>query len=328
MRVAVDAFGGDNAPIEIIKGAVDALAYNTKLRLILVGQEHIIKEQLKQYSYDSSRLEIINASEIIANEESPTVAIRTKKDSSIVVGLKLLREKQADSFVSAGSTGALLTGATLMVGRIKGIERPALATLLPNKESHTFLIDCGANVDSKASYLAQFALMGSIYMKNVVGISNPKVGLVNIGAEKEKGNALTKEAYELLEVQKNINFVGNVEPRDIPMGAVDVAVCDAFVGNVILKNSEGLSKALFSIIKEELMATVPTKLGAMLCKPAFKNIKKRFDSSEIGGAPFMGLNALVVKAHGSSGAKDITSAIKQSVIFIENDIVEKIREEL
>ena len=327
MRIAVDAFGGDNAPKEIIKGAVESLA-DPKLTVILVGKEDIINEELKQYSYDTSRLEIVHATEVITNDDSPTIAFKRKKDSSIVVGLKLLKESQADAFVSAGSTGALLTAATMIVGRISGIERPALATLLPNKNAYTFLVDCGANVDSKPTYLLQFAKMGSIYMKNVMNVKNPRVALINVGTEKEKGNALTKEVYTLLEAESRINFIGNMEARDIPLAEADVAVCDAFVGNVILKHSEGLSKALFDIIKAELMSSTLTKIGAALAKPAFKNIKKRFDYSEVGGAPFLGLNALVVKAHGSSNAKAIHSAIKQCAIFIEKDITQKIKENI
>lgn len=323
--VAVDAMGGDNAPDEIIKGAVEA-ANSSAVKIILVGQEEVVNAALAKYKYDSERICVINASEVITTEESPTTAIRRKKDSSIVVGLNLVKEKKADAFVSAGSTGALLTGALFIVGRIKGVERPVLGTCLPTKKGFTFLVDSGANVDCKAKYLEQFASMSSIYIENMFGIQKPKVGLVNIGAEKEKGNSLTKEAYELLE-QADIHFIGNIEPRDIPSGEADIVVCDGFVGNTILKLSEGLSMTLLGIIKKEITQGA-YKFAALALKKPFQNIKKRFDADEIGGAPFLGLQALVVKAHGSSNAKAIQNAIKQCVHFVEADVVEKISQKI
>ncbi len=326
ITIAVDAMGGDNAPAAVIKGAIDSLEQKNT-RILLVGDEKVIKDELLKYEYDKARIEIIHASEVISNDESPTTAIRQKKDSSIVVGLNLLKSEKAGAFVSAGCTGALLAGATVIVGRIKGIERPALATLLPHSDGFSFLIDAGANVDAKPNYLLQFAKMGSVYMEHVMGVLNPKVSLVNIGAEKEKGNSLTKEAYELLE-QSDLNFIGNIEPRDIPVGKADVLVCDAFVGNVILKYAEGMAKALLSMIKKELMSSFITKVGALLSKKAFKNLKKSFDYAEVGGAPFLGLKALVVKAHGSSNSTAIKNAIKQCSIFIEKDIVTKIQERI
>lgn len=325
-KIAVDAMGGDNAPVEIIKGCVEALK-ELDVYLVLVGKEDIIKTELSKYSYDTSKIEIINADEVIGTDEVPTAAIKAKKKSSIVIGLNLVKSGEADAFISAGNTGALLTGSTVIVGRIKGIERPALGTLLPNEKGFSFLIDSGANVDSKATYLAQFAKMGSVYMENVIGINNPKVGLVNIGAEKEKGNALVKEAYELLE-NTDINFIGNVEARDISKGTADVIVCDAFVGNVILKFAEGFVKSILNMIKNELMSTFVSKMGALLCKNSFKNLKKSFDYSEIGGAPFLGLKALVVKAHGSSDYKAIKGAINQCKKFMDNDIINKIQEKI
>lgn len=324
--IAVDAMGGDNAPGAVIKGCVEALGQEG-IKLLLVGDESVINNELSKYQYDKGKIETIHASEVITNEESPTAAIRQKKDSSIVIGLNLLKQGKAGSFVSAGCTGALLTGATVIVGRIKGIERPALATLMANEKGYTFFIDVGANVDCKPNYLLQFAKMGSVYMENIAGVKNPRVGLVNIGAEKEKGDSLTKEAYELLEAS-GLNFIGNAEARDIPGGIVDVAVCDGFVGNVILKYSEGFSKSILSMIKEELMSTTMTKVGAFFAKSAFKNLKKRFDPSEIGGAPFLGLKGLVVKAHGSSDARAIKNAINQCSIFTEKDIVKKIEEKI
>ena len=325
IKIAVDAMGGDNAPVEIVKGAVDSVN-EINAHVVLVGQKQVIEAELAKYSYDKSKIDIVEATEVITTEESPTKAIRSKKDSSMVVGLNLVKENKADAFVSAGSTGALLTGALFIVGRIKGVERPVLGTCLPTKKGFTFLVDSGANVDCKAKYLEQFAKMSSIYVENMFDIKNPKVAIVNIGAEKEKGNALTKEAYELLE-QSDINFIGNIEPREIPFGQADIIVCDGFVGNTILKLSEGLSMALLGIIKEEITVG-HYKLAAAALKKPFGNIKKKLDADEVGGAPFLGLKSLVVKAHGSSNAKAIKNAIKQCVLFAEADIVSKIGEKI
>ncbi|MFV0315118.1 MAG: phosphate acyltransferase PlsX [Anaerotignum sp.] len=324
--VAVDAMGGDLAPVEIVKGAVDAVK-ELNVEVKLVGREDAVKGELKKYEYPKERIQVIHAEEVIGTEETPTKAIRSKKDSSLVVGLNLVKNGEADAFVSAGSTGALLTGALLIVGRMEGVERPALGTCLPTKNGFTFLLDSGANVDCKAKYLQQFAKMGSIYVENMFGIKEPTVALVNIGAEKEKGNALTKEAYELLETSEGINFVGNIEARNIPYGEADIIVCDGFVGNTILKLLEGVSKTLFSVIKEEITAG-PYKFAAAALKTPFKNIKKRFDFDEIGGAPFIGLDALVVKAHGSSNSRAIKGAIRQCVLFTEADLVQKIKDNL
>ena len=294
--------------------------------IILVGPQETVEKELAKYTFDKSKITIKNATEVISTDESPTNAIRRKKDSSIVVGLNLVKNGDASAFVSAGSTGAVLTGGTFIIGRIKGIERPALGTCLPTVSGFTFLLDSGANVDCKSTYLLQFAKMASVYVEHVMGVNNPTVGLINIGAEKEKGNALTKETYELLEGSE-LNFVGNVEPRDIPFQKADVLVCDGFAGNTVLKFAEGLSSALISIIKDEITAGLYKIPAAFLIKP-FKNIKKRFDSEEVGGAPFLGLKSLVVKAHGSSKAKGIKNAIKQCEIFVEKDIVLKIEEQL
>lgn len=326
IKIAVDAMGGDNAPNAIVEGAVLSLE-DKRICVLLVGNEAIIKQELKKHNYDESRISIINATEVIGSEEVPTVAIRRKKDSSMVVGLKLVKDNEANSFVSAGNTGALLTGSTVIVGRIKGIERPALGTILPNKKGFSFLIDSGANVDSKANYLLQFAKMGSVYMQTIIGVKSPTVALINIGVEKEKGNSLTKEVFPLLE-ESGLNFTGNIEAREIPYGVADVLVCDAFVGNVVLKLTEGFSKAILSMIKEEMLGKTIYKLGAFLSKGAFSNLKKKFDYDDIGGAPFLGLNALVVKAHGSSNSRAIKNAINQCVIAFDNDLINKIKEKL
>ncbi len=325
--IAVDAMGGDNAPVEIVKGAVEAIKEVT-YNIALVGKEDIINSELSKYSYDKSRITVVNATEIIENCDTPTVAIKHKKDSSMVVGLNLVKKGEASAFVSAGNTGALLTGATVIVGRIKGIERPALGTFLPTEKGVTMMLDSGANVDAKPSYLVQYAIMGSIYMENVMGIKNPSVGLVNIGAEKEKGNAMVKEAYELLEQTEGINFIGNTEARDITKGDTDIIVCDAFVGNVILKLMEGFSKTMLKILKKELMGDFLSKLGAAMSFRAFKRIKNYISYDDKGGAPFLGLKGLVVKAHGSSDYKAGRGAIKQCALFLECDIVNKTAEKL
>ena len=246
----------------------------------------------------------------------------------MVIGLNLVKEGKAAAFISAGNTGALLTGAVTIIKRIKGVERPALGTLMPMENGKSsLLIDAGANVDAKPSFLVQFAKMGSVYMENVMGIKNPKVGLINIGTEKEKGNTLTKETYELLE-ESDINFVGNIEARDLFLGKVDVMVCDAFVGNVILKFAEGFAGSILRIIKKELLSSFLSKVGALLSSGSFKRLKKYFDYSKVGGAPFIGLSGLVVKAHGNSKEKDIVGAINQCIKFIESDITNKIQEKI
>ena len=326
--VALDAMGGDNAPKEMIKGAVQALEKTDAVQVLLVGKEDVIRAELAQYTYDKARIEVVNATEVIETADPPVNAIRRKKDSSIVVGMKLVKEGQADAFVSAGSSGAVLVGGQVIVGRIKGVERPPLAPLIPTEKGVSLLVDCGANVDARPSHLVQFAKMGSIYMEHVVGIKNPKVGIVNIGAEEEKGNALVKETFPLLKGEKNINFIGSVEAREIPHGQADVIVCEAFAGNIILKLFEGVGSVLISEIKKGMMGSLRSKIGALLVKPALKKALKSFDSSEYGGAPLLGLNGLVVKTHGSSTAKEICNTIIQCVTFKEQKINEKIKESI
>ena len=327
IRVAVDAMGGDNAPDEIIKGAMEAIALREDIQVLLVGKEELIREKLKGYSYREQQVEVVNATEVIETAEPPVAAIRTKKDSSIVVGLKLVKEEKADAFVSAGSSGAVLAG-QLLVGRIKGVERPPLAPLIPTEKGVSLLIDCGANVDARPSHLVQFAKMGSIYMEHVMGVKNPRVAIVNIGAEEEKGNALVKETYPLLKECEGINFVGNIEAREIPHGQADVIVCEAFVGNVILKLYEGVGAVLVSKIKAGMMSTLRSKIGALLVKPALKETLKSFDATEYGGAPLLGLKGLVVKTHGSSKAKEVKNSIIQCVTFKEQRINDKIKENI
>ena len=325
IRVAVDAMGGDNAPAEIVKGAVEALKASTDLKVILVGQEEAVQQELSKYQYDASRMEVVNATEIIEMAEPPVQAIRLKKDSSIVVAMKLVKNGEADAFVGAGSTGAVLVGGQLIVGRLKGVERPPLAPLLPTEKGASLLIDCGANVDARPSHLVQFAKMGSIYMEHVVGIKNPRVAIVNIGAEEEKGNALVKETFPLLKACQDINFIGSIEARDIPSGYADVIVCEAFAGNIILKLYEGVGATLISMVKKGMMSTLRSKIGALLVKPALKTTLKKFDTSQYGGAPLLGLKGLVVKTHGSSKAVEIKNSILQCVTFVEQGMNDKIK---
>lgn len=324
VKVALDAMGGDNAPGEIVKGAVLALEEKKELFIYVVGKEDAVNAELAKYTYDKSRLEVVNATEVIETAEPPVMAIRKKKDSSIVVAMNMVKNGTCDAFVSAGSSGAILVGGQVLVGRLKGVERPPLAPVIPTKTGVTLLIDCGANVDSRPSFLVQFAKMGSVYMENVMGIKNPKVGIANIGAEEEKGNALVKETFPLLKNCPDINFIGSVEARDIPYGVADVVVCDAFVGNAILKTYEGVGGVLLSAIKETLMSSVRTKIGALLIKPALKNTLKKFDAAEYGGAPLLGLKGLVVKTHGSSKATEIKNTLLQCITFKEQNINDKI----
>ena len=328
IKVALDAMGGDNAPDEIIKGAMEAGGLREDIKVFLVGKEELIREKLKAYSYREPQIEVVNATEVIETAEPPVAAIRKKKDSSIVVGMKLVKDGTADAFVSAGSSGAVLVGGQLLVGRIKGVERPPLAPLIPTEKGVSLLVDCGANVDARPSHLVQFAKMGSIYMEHVMGVKNPRVAIVNIGAEEEKGNALVKETFPLLKASTGINFIGSIEAREIPHGQADVIVCEAFVGNVILKLYEGVGAVLISKIKEGMMSSPRSKIGALLVKPALKQTVKSFDASEYGGAPLLGLNGLVVKTHGSSKAKEVKNSIIQCVTFKEQRINDKIRENI
>ena len=328
VKVAVDAMGGDNAPGEIVKGAVDAVNERNDLKVFLVGKSEKMNEELSKYQYKNEQIEVVNAEEEISCDESPVEAIRKKKDSSMVVALKMVKDKTADAFVSAGSSGAILVGGQFVVGRIKGIKRAPLGAVMPTAKGPMLLVDAGANMDAKAEYLLQFAQMGSIYMEDVLGIKNPRVGLVNVGVEEAKGNQLVKETGPLLKECENINYIGSIEAREIPSGVADVIVTEAFVGNVILKLYEGVGATLISKVKEGMMTTLRSKIGALLVKPALKSTLKSFDSSQYGGAPLLGLRGLVVKCHGSSKANEVKNSIIQCISFKEQDISEKIRENI
>ena len=325
VKVALDAMGGDNAPGAIVQGAIDAIAESKDIKVYLVGKETIVQEELAKYTYNKEQIEVVDATEIIEMAEPPVMAIRKKKDSSIVKALHLVKDGTCDAFVSAGSSGAVLVGGQLVIGRIKGVERPPLAPLIPTEKGASLLIDCGANVDARPSHLVQFAKMGTVYMESIMGIKNPKVAIVNIGAEEEKGNALVKETFPLLKNTPEINFIGSIEARDIPKGYADVIVCEAFVGNVILKLYEGVGGTLIKKVKEGMMTTLRSKIGALLVKPALKTCLKSFDLEEYGGAPLLGLKGLVVKTHGSSKAVEIKNTILQCQTFKEQNINEKIK---
>ncbi len=324
--VALDAMGGDNGTAAMVQGAVEAVNTSSDIKVLLVGIEDTIKAELIKYQYPSELIQIVSASEVITNDESPTSAIRRKKDSSIVVGMRLVRDGEADAFVSAGSTGAVLAGGIFIVGRLKGVERAPIATVIPTEKGVSLLVDSGANVDARSTHLIQFAKMGSIYMKYVMGIDNPRVSIVNIGVEEEKGNALVKETYPLLKACSDINFTGSIEAREIPHGGADVIVCEGFTGNVILKLYEGVGATLISMVKKGMLVSLRSKIGAHLVKPALKDTLKAFDATQYGGAPLLGLNGLVVKTHGSSTAKEVKNTIFQCVTFKEQRITEKLSE--
>ena len=322
-KVVVDAMGGDNAPHEIIKGAVEAVGKSDAIHVILVGKEDVINQELSGYTYNKEQISVVHTSEVI--EDYPIIPCQDEREAARMA-CRMVKDKEADAFVSAGSSGAVLAGGQLLVGRIKGVERPPLAPLIPTEKGFSILIDCGANVDARPSHLVQFAKMGSIYMEHIMGVKNPKVAIVNIGAEEEKGNALVKETFPMLKECKDINFIGSIEAREIPHGQADVIVCEAFTGNVILKLYEGVASVLVSKIKGGMKQNLRGMIGGLLVKPVLKKTMKDFDASEYGGAPLLGLTGLVVKTHGSSKAKEVCNSILQCVTFKEEGINEKIKE--
>lgn len=298
MKIAIDGMGGDNAPEAVVQGCIEALDAYKDIHIYITGSEDRLRELFNKSNYDANRVTFVNATEVIGTNEHPVMALRKKKDSSISKALNLVKDKTCDAVISAGSTGAFLAGCTLVIGRIKGIERPALAPIMPGKHGPFMVINAGANVDVKPFYLTQFAKMGSIYFETVMEQKSPKVGLINIGEEAEKGNELTKEAYKLLKSETNINFIGNIEPRDVSEGKTEVLVCDGFVGNTVLKMYEGTAMTILSMIKTEIMSSTISKIGALFMKSAFKSLKKKMDYTEYGGAPFLGVDGLCVKEIG------------------------------
>ena len=324
IRIALDAHGGDNAPLCNVDGALLALSQNPDIEIYLVGQEQVLRSALARKTYDKERLLIVPASEIIEMGEEPAAAIMRKKDSSIVVGLKKIRDGEADAFVSCGSTGAVLVGGQVVARTLPGIRRAPLATPMPTTKGYSLLIDCGANVDAKKEVLQQFAVMGSLYARHILGISEPTVGLVNIGTEEEKGNALTRETYPLLKSTPGIRFVGNAEARDLLFGVADVYVCEGFTGNIVLKSIEGASKALIGEIKKTLKSSVPGMIGGAMIKKPLKTMLKKYDPNAVGGAMMLGLRGLVVKGHGNSDAEAVKNAILQCIAFKEQNLNEKI----
>ena len=329
VRIGVDVMGGDFAPHEHVKGCVEAAKENPQISLTLIGNQDAIEKELSEYpDAPLDRIQIRHASEVIETGEHPVQAVQKKKNSSIVIGLTMVKNNEVDAFASSGNTGALLVGGIGIVGRLKGVERTPVGTIMPTRKGSTLLLDAGANVDCRPSHLVQFAQMGSIYMEHMTGVVNPTVGIVNNGAEEEKGNALVKDVFPLLREAKGIHFVGSVEARDIPDCPPDVIVCDGFVGNAVLKMYEGTATALLKVIKESLMSSFLSKLGALLIKSSLKNVLRTYDATQYGGAPFLGLKKLVVKMHGSAKAKEVRIAIAQCVQFSEKDIPGKIAERL
>ena len=326
MKIALDAMGGDFAPLETVKGAVQALEELQNLTVILVGQKEKIEEELKKYTYDKNRVEIFDAREVIEMTDDPMTAVRTKKDASMNRMLELVKSGEAQASVSAGNTGALISASQLKLRRIKGVLRPAITTIFPSKKRDIVLMDVGANADCRPEFVNQFATMGSLYYEEMFGVSNPKVGLLNIGTEEGKGNEITREAFNLLKNNNDINFAGNIESREMMDGEVDVIVADGFTGNMVLKTAEGTAKFIFSILKEEIGKSLLGKIGALLLMPILKKLKTKLDSSEYGGALFLGINGISIKAHGNSSAKGIKNALKVANKFAEDKFIDRLTE--
>ena len=321
MKILVDAMGGDNAPLCVLQGVSQAAAeFGDGMELVLLGEEKAIRDCAKENKIDLAPFEILNCTETIDMHDDPVKAVRHKKDSSLVKGLTMLKNGEADAFVSAGSTGALHVGTSLIVRTVKGVKRPALATMVPAKNKAYLLLDCGANVECRPEMLAAFAVMGSCYVNKVEGRTSPSVALANNGAEESKGTPMLREAHQLLKTIPGIRFVGNIEPRDVPNGDVDVVVCDGFTGNVILKLTEGVAKMLLGMLKGMFLKNLGGKLAYLLLKDSVSDLKHQMDSEEYGGAPFLGAKQPVIKAHGSSKAKGIKNAIRQAKICVENDL--------
>lgn len=326
MNIAIDGMGGDNAPKAVIDGVIQAIKKYDDINIYITGPEKIINDELLKYDYLKDRIQVIDAKEVISTNEHPVMAVRRKKESSIVKALNLVKDGTCDAIISGGSTGAFLAGCTLIVGRIKGVERPALAPIMPGRRGSFMIVDVGANVDCKPAFLLQFAKMGKVYYQKVFNKENPSIGLINIGEEEEKGNELSKSAFKLLKDDSSINFKGNIEPRYIPTGDTNILVSDGFVGNTALKMYEGSASNLLGIIKDEVLkSSVISKMGILLLKPVLKNIMKKFDYKEYGGAPFLGVDGICIKAHGSSDGKAFKNAIRQTKIFYDTNVLEEIK---
>ena len=327
MRIVIDGMGGDHAPAELVIGAVEAAAL-TEHEICIVGKQELIKKELKKNKYKGDQISIVNADDVITMEDSPVKSIRRKADSSLVVGLNLLKDGEGDIFISAGNTGALVVGARMILGRIEGIDRPVLASIYPCLGYEpSLLVDAGASSEAKAQNLLEYGLMGSIYVEKVWGRSNPRVGLVNLGVEESKGTSVTKDAHQRLKTT-DLNFVGNVEAREVPYSACDVIVCDGFVGNVILKLTEGLAQNILKLVKKKLMTSIKTKMAALMLKPQLEELKADFDYEEYGGAPILGVNGPVIKIHGSSTANAVKNAILKGIPYGEENVVEIIRKSM
>jgi glycerol-3-phosphate acyltransferase PlsX len=328
MKIAIDGMGGDNAPAAVIEGVIQAIKEYDNIEFVITGPTEVIDSELAKYTYPKELISVSDAKEVVLPSEHPVMALRKKKDSSIVKAMNLVKEGTCDAIISGGSTGAFLAGCTLIVGRIKGVERPALAPIMPGRRGNFMIVDVGANVDCKPGFLVQFAKMGKIYYQKVFNVKNPSVGLINIGEEEEKGNELTKATFKLLKEEKDLNFKGNIEPRDIPTGDTNILVSDGFVGNTALKMYEGAASSILGMIKDEILnSSIISKLGVILLKPVLKNLLKKVDYKEYGGAPFLGVDGICIKAHGSSDAKAFKNAIRQTKIFYENNVLEDIKNE-
>ena len=324
MRIILDGMGGDNAPLEIVKGAVEA---SSKIdhQIVIAGREDEINAELAKYNYDESKIQVVHTSEVIENEDSPVKAIRRKTDSSMVKGLTMLKDGEGDLFISAGNTGAYMAGSLFILGRIPGIDRPAISSIYPiaGGALPSIIVDAGANSECRPSNLLEFAIMGSLYMEKVMDRKNARVGLVNLGVEENKGTTVTKAAHKLLK-EADINFIGNVEARDVPKGACDVIVCDGFTGNIILKLTEGFAWNLLKTMKKKFTDGISAKMGAVLLAGKVKEIKDEFDYSEYGGAPILGVNGHVLKIHGSSGSAAVKNAIIKGIPYAQENVVGRI----
>jgi len=323
MRIALDAMGGDHAPSVVVEGAVLA-AKEWGIEVVLVGPHERVKQELAKHDTSGLSLPVVHAEEVIGMDEHAAVAVRQKRHSSIATGIDLLKEGRVAAFVSAGNSGAVMAAALFGLGRIQGIDRPAIGTVFPTTTGRCFILDIGANADCKPEYLLQFATMGSAYAERVLGITHPRVGLLSNGEEETKGNALVQASYPLLKASP-LNFAGNVEGKDVPMGLADVVVCDGFSGNILIKLSEGVAESLFQALKTEITAGIASKLAALVLKPAFRRIKKRLDYAEFGGAPLLGVNGVVIIAHGRSNAPAIKNALRLARQSVDHQLVETIR---